>query len=68
MPIGIIAIKINRIKSIGNFLMFLKGYLNEFDIIFPTSIKPPQLLLIRIAAIPKITKATQKPRINNLIS
>lgn len=37
-PIGIMAIKINRIKRIGNFLMFLKGYLNEFEIIFPKSI------------------------------
>ena len=40
-PIGMIAIKINKIKRIGNFLMFLKGYLNEFDIIFPKSISTP---------------------------
>ena len=41
IPNGIIAAKINKIKRIGNFLIFLKGYFNEFDIIIPTSIKPP---------------------------
>lgn len=39
IPIGIIADKINIINRIGSFLIFLKGYLNEFDIILPTSIK-----------------------------
>ena len=34
-------IKINKIIRIGNFLMFLKGYLTEFDIIFPKSIFTP---------------------------
>lgn len=40
-PIGTSANKKNRKKSIGNFLIFLKGYLNEFDIIFPMFIKSP---------------------------
>ena len=37
IQIGIIASKINRIKRIGNFLIFLNGYFNEFDTIVPTS-------------------------------
>lgn len=47
MPIGIKAAKIKRMNRIGNFLIFLKGYLNEFDIIFPTSIKSPNYLNIK---------------------
>lgn len=42
MPTGITETKIKRIKRIGNFLIFWKGYLNEFDMIFPKSIKAPQ--------------------------
>ena len=38
---GMSATKINRIKSIGNFLIFLKGYLKEFEIILPTFTIPP---------------------------
>ena len=35
IPIGMKENKINRIKSIGNFLRFLKGYFNEFDMMLP---------------------------------
>ena len=42
-PIGTIAAKINQIKRIGNLLMFLHGYFNELDTIFPISITPPQI-------------------------
>ena len=41
IPIGTMAAKINKIKRIGNFLMFLKGYFNEFDTILPISINTP---------------------------
>ena len=40
-PIGTSANNMKRRKSIGSFLMFLKGYFNEFDIILPTFICPP---------------------------
>jgi hypothetical protein len=43
MPIGTIAAKRNRTNKIGSLAMFLKGYLKEFDIIFPTSIVSPHL-------------------------
>ena len=43
MPIGIIEAKIKRIQRTSNFLIFLKGNLNEFDTIFPKSMKAPQL-------------------------
>jgi hypothetical protein len=43
MPIGTIAIKMNKIKRIGNLAMFLKGYLKEFKMIFPTSMLPAHL-------------------------
>ena len=46
IPIGTSATRINRIKRIGNFLMFLKGYLNEFDIILLKFMKPPYNLLL----------------------
>lgn len=38
IPIGTMAAKINNMKRIGNFLMFLKGYFNDFDTILPISI------------------------------
>ena len=46
IPIGTSATRINSIKRIGNFLMFLKGYLNEFNIILPRFMKPPYNLLL----------------------
>jgi hypothetical protein len=39
IPIGMRATRTNSMKRIGNFLIFLKGYFNEFDTILPTSIK-----------------------------
>jgi hypothetical protein len=41
MPIGMMAIRIKRMKRIGNFLRFLKGYLKEFEMMVPTSIISP---------------------------
>lgn len=46
--IGTVAIKINKINRIGNFLMFLKGYLTEFEMIFPKSILTPSKTTFQI--------------------
>ena len=46
IPIGITEIKIKRIKMIVKFLIFLKEYLNEFDMIFPISIESPKLFYL----------------------
>lgn len=47
--IGTVDINTNKIKRIGNFLMFLKGYLTEFEMIFPKSILTPSKTTFQIS-------------------